>query len=65
MEKIQELTDKIYREGVEKGEAEAKRLVDDAKASADKILADAKAQADFSRGTEESSRVGCKHKIRT
>lgn len=46
MEKIQELTDKIYREGVEKGEAEAKRLVDDAKAGAEKILADAKAQAE-------------------
>lgn len=28
MEKIQELTDKLYREGVEKGNAEGMRLVE-------------------------------------
>ena len=32
MEKIQELTDKLYREGVEKGNAEGMRLVEKAKA---------------------------------
>ena len=31
MEKIQELTEKIYREGVEKGQAEADRIVLEAK----------------------------------
>lgn len=46
MEKIQELTDKIYREGVEKGEAEAKRLIEEAQAQAQKILQEAQLKAD-------------------
>ncbi len=46
MEKIQELTEKLYREGVEKGNAEGQRLVEEAKAEAAKIIADAKAQAE-------------------
>ena len=46
MEKIQELTDKIRREGVEKGQEEAARIVAEAKQQAEKILADAKAQAE-------------------
>lgn len=45
MEKIQELTEKIYREGVEKGQAEGARLVEEAKAEAAKIVAEAKEQA--------------------
>lgn len=45
MEKIQELTEKIYREGVEKGQAEAARIIDEAKAEAAKIIAEAKEQA--------------------
>lgn len=44
--KIQELTEKIYAEGVEKGNAEAVRLVDEAKAKAADILKDAQQQAD-------------------
>ena len=36
--KIQELTDKIYREGVEKGNEEAQRLVSNAREEAAKIL---------------------------
>lgn len=36
--KIQELTEKIYAEGVEKGNAEAHRLVEEAKAQAAEIL---------------------------
>ncbi len=46
MEKIQELTEKIRREGVEKGQAEAAQIVDEAKEQAAKIVADAKAQAE-------------------
>lgn len=46
MEKIQELTDKIRREGVEKGQAEAQRIIEAAKAEADKIVADARHQAE-------------------
>ena len=46
MEKIQELTDKIRRDGVEKGQAEAAQIIEQAKAEAAKIVADAKAQAE-------------------
>ena len=46
MEKIQELTDKIRCEGVEKGQEEAAQIVAEAKQQAEKILADAKAQAE-------------------
>lgn len=46
MEKIQELTDKLYREGVEKGNAEGQRLVEQAKAEAEKIVAEARKQAE-------------------
>lgn len=46
MEKIQELTDKLYREGVEKGNAEGQRLVEEAKSEAAKIIAEAQAKAE-------------------
>jgi V/A-type H+-transporting ATPase subunit E len=45
MKKIQELTEKIYREGVEKGQAEADRIVEEAKQSAEQIIAEAREQA--------------------
>ena len=45
MEKIQELTEKILREGVEKGQAEADRIIQQAKEQAEKILQDARQQA--------------------
>ncbi len=45
MEKIQELTEKIYREGVEKGRQEAERIVAEARQEAEKIVAEAKEQA--------------------
>jgi V/A-type H+/Na+-transporting ATPase subunit E len=44
-QKIQELTDKIYREGVEKGEKQAEKIVSDAKEEADRILSDARNEA--------------------
>ncbi len=44
--KIQELTDKIYKEGVEKGNEEAQRLIANAQEEAKKIIADAQKQAD-------------------
>ena len=46
MEDIQSLLEKINREGVEKAEAEAKRIVDSAKERADALLAEARAVAD-------------------
>ena len=44
--KIQELTEKIYAEGVEKGKAEADRLVCEAKESAAEIVKKAEAEAE-------------------
>ena len=45
MEKIQELTEKLLREGVEKGQAEAERIIGEAKQQAEKILQEARQQA--------------------
>lgn len=45
MEKIQELTEKILREGVEKGQAEANRIVAEAQQQAEQILQEARQQA--------------------
>lgn len=44
--KLQELTQKLYNEGLERGRAEAERLVAEAKESAAKIIAEAKAEAE-------------------
>lgn len=44
--KLQELTQKLYDEGLEKGRAEADRLVTEAKAEAERIVAEAKAEAE-------------------
>ncbi len=43
--KLQQLTDKLYQEGLESGRKESAVLVSKAKEEADKILAEAKAQA--------------------
>ena len=43
--KLNELTERLYGEGLEKGRAEAERLVAEAKAEAAKIVAEAKAEA--------------------
>lgn len=43
--KIQELTDKLYREGVEKGEAEATRLIDEAQNRRKTIIEEAQQEA--------------------
>lgn len=44
--KLQELTQKLYNDGLEKGRSEAERIVAEAKQEAAKILADAKAEAE-------------------
>ncbi len=43
--KLQELTDKIYQEGVEKGNAEAKAIIEKARAEADEIIKKAHEEA--------------------
>ena len=45
MKKIDELTNKIYQEGVEKGKAEAQRIVEEAQAEAQRIIAEAQGKA--------------------
>lgn len=44
--KLQELTEKIFQEGVEKGNAEAQQIVDIAKSEANKIIENAKKEAE-------------------
>lgn len=44
--KLQELTEKIYREGVEKANQEAEKIVSDAKAQAEAILSKANKEAE-------------------
>ena len=44
--KIQELTDKIYREGVEQGNEEAQKLIVKAQEEAQKIVENAQKEAD-------------------
>ena len=41
--RIQELTDKIFQEGVEKGNLEAKKILDNAKSEAERIVEEARA----------------------
>jgi len=60
MEDLQSLLEKINREGVEKADAEAKRIVDEARKKAEAILKDAreeaaKAKAEAERAAEASS----------
>lgn len=43
--KLQQLTDKLYQEGLEKGRVEANNLVAEAKSEAQKIVAEAEARA--------------------
>lgn len=44
--KIQELTEKIFQEGVEKGESQAKKIVADAQEKASNVITEAKAEAE-------------------
>ena len=46
MEKIQALTEKILQEGVEKGKAEAARIVEEARQEGARIVADARREAE-------------------
>jgi len=53
-QKLQELTNKIYQEGLEKGKNEADQIIQNAKTEAEKIIA--KAKADAGQMREEASR---------
>lgn len=45
MKKIEELTEKLYHEGVEKGNAEAQRLIEEARQQAAQIIGQAQSEA--------------------
>lgn len=55
MEDLQSLLEKINRDGVEKAEAEAKRIIADAQAKAAAILAEARAAAEKAKEDAEKS----------
>ena len=44
--KINELTEKLLKEGIEKGQEEASKIIDNAKAEAQRIIDEAKSQAE-------------------
>lgn len=56
---LQQLTDKIYQEGVEKGNAEAEKIIADAKKEAEKIINNAKdnAQKAIQKAEKESAEI--------
>ncbi|MDR0795548.1 MAG: hypothetical protein LBE79_05750, partial [Tannerella sp.] len=58
--KIQELTDKIYREGVEKGNEEADRIIAIANEQKNIILQNAEIEADRILSTAEKQAAGIK-----
>jgi V/A-type H+-transporting ATPase subunit E len=60
--KIQELTDKIYREGVEKGNEEAGRIIAEANEQKRSILKDAEVEAERIVATAEKNAAGLKKK---
>ena len=49
MEDLQSLLEKINRDGVEKADAEAQRIIAEAKAKADEIVRAANAKADVAK----------------
>ena len=53
MEKIQELTEKIYSEGVERGRQEADRIIAEAQEKAQAIIAEAQQKAKNIQATAE------------
>ena len=55
MEDLQGLLEKINRDGVEKAEAEARKIIDDARAKADALIKGAQAQAVQSKADAEKA----------
>lgn len=55
MENLQNLLEKINRDGVEKAEAEAKKIIDEAKTRAEALLKDARAEADKAKAEADKA----------
>ena len=62
--KIQELTDKIYREGVEKGNTEAQKLIANAQDEAKKIVKEAEAMVAASRKSADELAENTKSELK-
>ena len=60
MDKIQELTSKLYTEGVEKGKEEAKKIVATAREQEQRILGEARAKADEMLSSAEKESAALK-----
>ena len=55
MEDLQELLEKINRDGVEKADAEAKKIIDDARAKADTMVKESRTAADRAKAEAEKA----------
>lgn len=62
-DKLQELTDKLYREGLSKGKEEGERILAEASAKAEKTIADAKAEAEKILAEAEKEAAQLKAKV--
>ena len=60
--KLQELTDKLYNEGLSKGRQEGEQILADARKQADKLVAQAKAQAESIVAQARKEAADLKHK---
>jgi len=63
--KIQELTDKIYREGIGKAQVDAEKVLNDAIKKAEVIIAEAKAAADKITTDAQANAIDLKKKSET
>lgn len=61
--KLQELTAKLYQEGIEKSKAEGKTLIDNAKKDADTVLNDARKEAELIVGNAKKEAEQLKNKV--
>ena len=62
--KLQELTDKIYQEGVERGNAEAQKIVDNARDTASGIVAEARDKAaELTKNTQAELRLFARQSV--
>lgn len=62
-DKLQELTDRLYNEGLSKGKQEGESILAKAREEAAKIVADAKKEAEAIKAKAEADAADYKHKI--
>ena len=63
MDKLQELTDKLYNEGLAKGKEEGARILEDAKKKAEGIIADATREAEAIMEKARREADDCRQKV--